>query len=86
MTKDQVIGAFEATDMDSQIKNAELSLRSAELSLQSTKDQLENYTITSPISGTVIEKNYKAGDNLDTTAAAAGYLRSSTTCPASASP
>ena len=34
--------------MDSQIKNAELSLRSAELSLQSTKDQLENYTITSP--------------------------------------
>ncbi|MEQ2443224.1 HlyD family efflux transporter periplasmic adaptor subunit [Pseudoflavonifractor sp. CLA-AP-H29] len=74
VTKDQIIGAFEATDMDSQIKNAELSLRSAELSLQSTKDQLENYTITSPISGTVIEKNYKAGDNLDTTAAAAGYL------------
>ncbi len=76
VTKDQIIGAFEATDMDSQIKNAELSLRSAELSLQSTKDQLENYTITSPISGTVIEKNYKAGDNLDTSAAAAatGYL------------
>ena len=76
VSKDQVIGAFEATDMDSQIKNAELSLRSAELSLQSTRDQLENYTITSPISGTVIEKNYKAGDNLDTSSAAAatGYL------------
>lgn len=74
VTKDQIIGAFEATNMDSQIKNAELSLRSAELSLQSTKDQLENYTITSPISGTVIEKNYKAGDNLDTSSAAAGYL------------
>lgn len=76
VSKDQIIGAFEATDMDSQIKNAELSLRSAELSLQSTRDQLENYTITSPISGTVIEKNYKAGDNLDTSSAAAatGYL------------
>ena len=76
MTKDQIIGAFEATDMDSQIENARLSLRSAELSLQSTRDQLENYTITSPISGTVIEKNYKAGDNLDTSSAAAatGYL------------
>ena len=74
VAKDQVIGAFEAADLDSQIKNAELSLQSAELSLQSTRDQLENYTITSPISGMVIEKNYKAGDNLDASSAAAGYL------------
>ena len=72
VAEDQVIGQFESTDMDSQIENARLSLESAELSLQSTRDQLEDYTITSPISGTVIEKNFKAGDNLDTTTA--GYL------------
>ena len=72
VSKDQLLGVFEATDMDSQIESARLSLRSAELSLQSTKDQLDNYTITSPISGTVIEKNFKAGDNLDATTS--GYL------------
>ncbi len=72
VAEDQVIGQFESTDMDSQIENARLSLESAELSLQSTRDQLEDYTITSPISGTVIEKSFKAGDNLDTTTA--GYL------------
>ena len=33
VTKDQIIGAFEATDMDSQIKNAELSLRFFDLAV-----------------------------------------------------
>lgn len=72
VSKDQLLGVFEAADMDSQIENARLSLRSAELALQSTQDQLDNYSITSPISGTVIEKNFKAGDNLDATTG--GYL------------
>lgn len=76
VTKEQLIASFKATDMDVQIENARISLQSAELSLQSVKDQLESYTITSPISGTVIEKNYKAGDNVDpsTAAAGAGYM------------
>lgn len=65
VAEDQVIGRFESSDMDSQIENARLSLESAELSLQSTREQLEDYTITSPISGTVIEKNLKAGDQLN---------------------
>lgn len=68
--EEQVVGRFKATDMESQIENARLAIQSAELSLQSTRDQLENYTITSPISGTVIEKNFKAGDNIDATSAA----------------
>lgn len=54
------------------LEDAARSIRDGELSLQSTRDQLENYTITSPISGTVIEKNYKAGDTLDATTG--GYL------------
>lgn len=69
--KNQLIGRFEGSDMDSQIENARLSLLSAELSLQSSRDQLDNYTVTSPITGTVIEKNYKTGDNLE---AGGGYL------------
>lgn len=53
---------------DAQIENARLSLKSAELALQAARDSLEDYTITSPISGTVVEKNYKAGDDLNNAA------------------
>ena len=49
------------------LESARLSLEDARLSLQSAIDSLDDYTITSPISGTVIEKNYKAGDTLDST-------------------
>lgn len=71
----QLIGSFDDTDMASQIENARLSIESAELSLQNARDSLEDYVITSPISGTVIEMNYGVGDNIDPTAAAAsGYL------------
>lgn len=80
VTRDQVLGSFELPDLQNQIDNARLSLRSAELSLhdaqeglRTAQDLLEDYTITSPIDGTVIEKNYKAGDNIDpSTAAASG--------------
>lgn len=69
--KDQLLGYFESSNLDSQVENALLSLRSAQLSLDATRDQLDNYTVTSPITGTVIEKNYKAGDTLE---AGGGYL------------
>ena len=46
------------------------SLLNAQLSMSDTQKQMENYTIPSPISGTVIQKNVKAGDTVgtDTTA------------------
>ena len=47
------------------LENAAISLENAQLSLQRAQEALDNYTITAPISGTVIEKNYKAGDKLD---------------------
>lgn len=47
------------------LKQSELSLKDSELALQNTKDQLDDYNITSPISGTVLEKTSKAGDTLD---------------------
>ena len=70
--KDQVVGEFKETKMQDQIDaaaiqldNARLALRNAQDSLQRTEDSLEDYTITSTITGTVIEKNYKDGDNYD---------------------
>ena len=57
--------------MDTQIENAALQVQNAELTLQNAQDQLEDYTITSTIDGTVIEKNYDVGDTLDTSTAGA---------------
>lgn len=48
-----------------EIESARNSVRRAEISLESQNDTLENYMIKSPISGTVIEKNYKEGDTLE---------------------
>lgn len=74
----QALGSFELPDLQSQIDNARLAVRNAQLSLSDAQeglrvaqDLLEDYTITSPIDGTVIEKNYKAGDNIDPSSAAA---------------
>ncbi len=47
------------------LKSSELSLRESRLSYESTQEQLDEYSITAPISGTVIEKSVKAGDTLD---------------------
>ena len=47
------------------LENAAISLENAQLSLQRAQEALDNYIITAPISGTVIEKNFKAGDKLE---------------------
>ena len=66
VTEDQVIGAFDQTDMETQIQNAAIQVQNAELTLRNAQDSLEDYSITSTIDGTVIEKNYEVGDTLDT--------------------
>lgn len=55
-----------------QTQTAADSLRSAELSLEDAKYAMDNYTITAPISGTIIQKNIQAGETVgsDSTAAA----------------
>ncbi|MEL7647609.1 MAG: HlyD family efflux transporter periplasmic adaptor subunit [Sedimentibacter sp.] len=60
-----VLVNLESTSAEVSVKTSELSLSDAELSLQNTYDKLEDYNITSPIDGTVIEKTSKAGDTLD---------------------
>ena len=58
------LAAIGGDTADSALANAAIAVENAQLSLQRAQDALDSYTITSPISGTVIEKNYKAGDKL----------------------
>ena len=62
VSKDQVLVVLESDDLEDSVQNASESLRNAELSLENQYDRLEDYTITSPISGTVVDKYYKAGE------------------------
>ena len=45
-----------------QLEQAADNLRSAQLSVEDAENTLENYTITAPISGTIIQKNVQAGE------------------------
>ncbi len=47
------------------VNNSKISLMESQLSLQNTEDMLDDYTITAPISGTVIQKTSKVGDTMD---------------------
>ncbi|MFR5602254.1 MAG: efflux RND transporter periplasmic adaptor subunit [Lachnospiraceae bacterium] len=66
-------GVFRMTDKTAEnlirtyqdtMDKAEESLESAQSKAESTQDSYENYTITAPISGTVITKSVKVGDNV----------------------
>lgn len=46
------------------LDSAKDTMESANNKIQSTKNSINNYTITAPISGTVIRKNMKAGDKI----------------------
>ena len=66
VSRGDVILTLTSDSVDDSVQSAADSLRNAELSLESRQDQLDNYTITSPIRGTVIDKNYKAGETSET--------------------
>ena len=65
VTRGQTLCTVESETIRDQIENARLSLQSAQLSAGTASDSVEDYNITSPIAGTVIEKNFKAGDKVD---------------------
>ena len=64
VAEDQVVLTLGGDDLEDTLQSAEDSMRNAELSMANTQETLDNYTITSPISGTVIDKQYKAGDTV----------------------
>ena len=52
--------------LEDSIQDAADALRDAELSLENQYDILDNYTIEAPISGTIVDKYYKQGENAET--------------------
>ena len=65
VSEGQIIGVIAEADLDTQIENARIAMKNAQLSLQNAQDKLEDYTITSTITGEVIEKNLDVGDNIN---------------------
>ncbi len=60
---------LESETLDDAIFNSDMALRDAQRHLENLQDTKDDYTITSPINGTVIYKHSKAGDKLDNTTA-----------------
>lgn len=65
VTKGGTVAVLTSDTVTDNVKNNALSLQESKLSRDNAQKKLEDYTITAPISGTVIEKNVKAGDKLD---------------------
>jgi HlyD family secretion protein len=51
--------------VDNSIENAKISLNNAQTSLQNARNNLDDYSVTAPISGTVVTKTAKAGDKIE---------------------
>ena len=67
---DKIVGGnliMKITDdsSNSDLRSSELSLKNSKLSLDDQIEKLDDYTIKSPIAGTVISKTMKEGDTLD---------------------
>jgi HlyD family secretion protein len=63
-SKGQTILTITSDTLSDQVSKAYDSLQDSRLTLEDRYDMLEEYTVKSPISGTIIEKNYKKGDTL----------------------
>lgn len=62
-----IIVKLDGEALETQKKNNEIAIREAELNQERALDSLDDYTITAPITGTVINKEVKVGDKLDNT-------------------
>lgn len=65
VTKGETLCTIDSEAIRNQIESSRLNLQSAQLSAGTAASAVDDYRITSPISGTVIEKNFKAGDKVD---------------------
>lgn len=65
VTAGGIVATLESDTVDSSLTNADLSLQEAQLSRDRILRQLEDYTITAPIDGTVVLKNKKAGEKIE---------------------
>lgn len=65
VSKGQTLVVLVSDDLDDSLQSASESLRNAQISLENRYDQLDDYTITSPIKGTIVDKNYNAGETTE---------------------
>ena len=65
VAKDGIVLELAGEDLEETIQNAYESLRSREISMRNAEETLANYTISAPISGTVIQKNYQQGETVE---------------------
>ena len=61
----QTIVTFASNAANDSVRSAEDNLQSAELSMETSQKQLDDYTITSPIDGTIVDKQIKAGEKVE---------------------
>ena len=63
--KGETLCTVESEAARDQLRNASLNLQNAQLAASMASDSLDDYNIDSQITGTVIEKNFKAGDKVE---------------------
>jgi HlyD family secretion protein len=62
VSKGDTLVVLTSDSVTDSVQNASESLRNAEINLESRYEKLDDYTITAPIQGTIIDKNYNAGE------------------------
>jgi HlyD family secretion protein len=65
VSKDQTVVTLGGKSITDQVQNAQDNLTNAQLSYDNASKTLDNYTIKSPIAGTIVDKQYKAGDTVE---------------------
>ena len=58
----QALLTLTSESLNNQLESASESLRNAQISYDRQTEQLDDYTITAPITGTVVDKYYNAGE------------------------
>ena len=61
----QILIVLTSDDLDDSLQSISESLRNAKISLENQYENLDDYTITSPIKGTIVDKNYNAGETTE---------------------
>jgi len=64
VNKGQLVVTLTSDSLTNSVQNASDSVQNAQTALDNQQSKLDSYTVKSPISGTVIEKDCKEGDTL----------------------
>lgn len=61
----QIVATLDSDSAQNTLKTARLGVDDAKISLERAKDSVKDYLIEAPIEGTVVTKNAKSGDTID---------------------